>query len=36
MLAGLVLGAPIGLLTANLGWVAGRLVDLGQLIGVAR
>lgn len=29
---GLAAGIPVGLLTVNLGWVAGRLVDLRALL----
>lgn len=32
MLAGAIAGVPLGLLTANLGWLAGRLVDLRALL----
>jgi hypothetical protein len=33
MVTGAILGIPLGLLTANLGWIAGRLVDLSQVLG---
>jgi hypothetical protein len=36
MLAGGLGGIVVGILTANLGWLAGRLVDLSQVLGVAR
>jgi hypothetical protein len=32
ILAGSALGIVLGLVTANVGWIAGRLVDLSQVL----
>jgi len=33
LLAGAILGIPVGLVSANIGWIAGRIVDLSQVLG---